>query len=684
MKPWIVRTGLLALFLISFGTMLAGVAPHITAGDAGELALAGATLGVPHPPGYPVFALTQHAVSTLVPLGNQAFQQNLVSAGFIAAALVMLAVLIVRLTGQRWTVGLPALLLTSPLLRASGEVTEVFPLAFFWAALILHLTFVVSKRPQGVVLLAFLFGIGAAIHQTVLLMAPAVAFYFFRQQPDPWRAIKRLWLPALAAFAGGLTVFLFLPIRSAAEPVLDWEDPQTLGRFWDVVTRARYGFLRLAQGSAAPTLSPDALYDAFAHARRFHIDNLGWTGTMFLVFGSLHSLARRYHRRFMGTCWLHILFTGPFFFWFAGVPFGGEVGVLSRFGLLPLAGGAALMALGLAPLWSSRIRLYRVFMAGLLAAFFVEAAARSRASTVPDLRWDFSVREMGLNTLRTLPREAVLFADRADETEFALAYLINGEGRRPGVRFIDCNAGVTKSIYGDDYYRMWGKPRLRARERMESVIVSQSKVPVFYATVDPAMIDVYRVPSGLLHRALPLSEQPKANTTPWHRLLCWRATPTEPRSRALYRTDLDLVARDLFEKGQMDGALLTFGLVERHGGPSRWEQMAYWLQVRGEVTKAQAAYDRAAAAGDESEAFYSNQGAMLAELGRVVPAIELYEEGLRKYPASVKILYNLAAARWETGAVEESRRLAQRVLAIEPFHVDALRLLTLKSDGKTI
>ena len=31
----------LGLFLVSFATLLSGVAPHITAGDAGELALAG-------------------------------------------------------------------------------------------------------------------------------------------------------------------------------------------------------------------------------------------------------------------------------------------------------------------------------------------------------------------------------------------------------------------------------------------------------------------------------------------------------------------------------------------------------------------------------------------------------------------------------------------------------------------
>ena len=678
------RLGLLSLFLVSFGTMLPGVAPHITAGDAGELALAGYTLGIPHPPGYPVFAILQHAFATLVPLGNDAYRQNLASAVTLSGALVMLAILLVRLTGQRWTLALPALLLTAPLFRTSGQVTEVFPLAFFWASMIFLLTLVVSKRTHGIVLLAFLFGLGATIHQTVLLMAPAVAFYFLRQQPEPWAAARRLALPVLAAFAGGLTIYLYLPLRSSAQPVLDWEDPQTLRRFWDVVTRARYGFLHLAQGNGVPALSARAVRDALAHARRFHIDNLGWTGTLFLAFGSLHSLARRYHRRFMATCWLHIFFTGPFFFWFAGVPFGGEAGVLSRFGLLPLAGSLALIALGLAPLWSSKIRLYRIFMVALLAAFFVEAGVRNRASTLPDLRRDFSVRETALNTLRTLPNEAVLLADRADETEFSLAYLVNGEGRRPGVRFTDCNAGVSKSIYGDDYYRVWGKPRLRAREHVESVIVSQSKVPVYYATVDPAMIDVYRVPVGLLYRALPLSVQPKADAIPWHRLLCWRASPSEPRSRALYRTDLDLEARDLFEKGQFDGALMTFGLIERHGGPSRWEQMAYWFQVRGEVTKAQAAYEKAAAAGDESEAFFSNQGAMLTDLGKVVPAIELYERGLRLYPDSVKILYNLAVARWETGSVEEARRLAQRVLAIEPFHVDAQRLLTLHSDGTKI
>lgn len=676
----------LAIFLSVAAVYIHGAAPAATPGDAGELALAGFTLGIPHPPGYPVFALVQHLFGSVVSLGNPAFRQNIAGGALIALALVMLAILIVRLTGQRWTLVLPALLLTAPLLRRAGQVTEVFPLTFFWASLLLLAVFQLSKRPAGGLAVAFLLGLGAAIHQTLLLMAPALAFYFLRQQPEPARVARRLALPCGAAFLGGLTIFLYLPIRASTHPVLNWEDPETLRRFWGVVTRARYGFFQLAQGPSASRFSLGALWGAVAHARRFHVDNLGWTGTALVAFGSLHSLARRYHRRFMVTCWLHILFTGPFFFWFTGVPYGGgDSGLLSRFALLPLAGGAALIALGLAPLWSSGLRLYRAFMVALLVLFLGEGVARNRVEAAPSLRWDASIREAGLNTLRSAPAEGTLFADRADETEFSLAYLLNGENRRPGLRFIDCNAGVTTSIYGDDYDRIWGPPRLQLRERVESAIVNAARLPVVYATLDPTMIDVYRAPAGLLYRALPMSLAPaKPNAVAWDRLLAWRSVPREPRSRALLRTDFDLVARTLFDAGQWEGALALFGQSQRLGGPNRWEQLGYWFQVRGNQPRAQDAYQKADAAGDESEAFFSNFGALLTDSGHVVPAIELYERGLTLFPDSEKILYNLAVARWETGAPDEAQRLARRVLELDPTNVDAQRLLVRRPDGNRI
>lgn len=66
------------------------LAPTVTFWDAGELIAAARTLGVPHPPGTPLFVLIAHAWGQLVPIGEWAYRTNLLSACFSASAAALL------------------------------------------------------------------------------------------------------------------------------------------------------------------------------------------------------------------------------------------------------------------------------------------------------------------------------------------------------------------------------------------------------------------------------------------------------------------------------------------------------------------------------------------------------------------------------------------------------------------
>lgn len=82
------RRGALAVFgvvLLAYGLTLA---PTVTWWDAGEFIAAAKTLGIPHPPGTPLFVLLAHVWGRLVPVGEFAFRTNLLAAvcGATAAA----------------------------------------------------------------------------------------------------------------------------------------------------------------------------------------------------------------------------------------------------------------------------------------------------------------------------------------------------------------------------------------------------------------------------------------------------------------------------------------------------------------------------------------------------------------------------------------------------------------------
>src|SRR5262245_62207104 len=65
--------------------------------DSGDLLAASATLGIPHPTGYPLFVLLGRLAS-LLPLGSVAFRINLVSALAGAAGVFFLARLVLELS----------------------------------------------------------------------------------------------------------------------------------------------------------------------------------------------------------------------------------------------------------------------------------------------------------------------------------------------------------------------------------------------------------------------------------------------------------------------------------------------------------------------------------------------------------------------------------------------------------
>jgi len=68
--------------------------------DSGDLLVAAATLGIPHPTGYPLFVLLGRVVS-LIPIGAVAFRINLVAAVAGAASAFFLALLVLELAAQR-------------------------------------------------------------------------------------------------------------------------------------------------------------------------------------------------------------------------------------------------------------------------------------------------------------------------------------------------------------------------------------------------------------------------------------------------------------------------------------------------------------------------------------------------------------------------------------------------------
>ncbi|MGH7527005.1 MAG: glycosyltransferase family 117 protein, partial [Gemmatimonadales bacterium] len=216
--------------LAGTGLVLAGyvitLAPTVTFWDAGELIAASKTLGIPHPPGTPLFVLIAHVWGTLLPFGEYAVRTNLLSALFSAtAAGFFFLVAHESLRGVaagfgpesgRWLqiggAGAAALLgaFTFTNWQNSNE-TEVYSVATFTIAAMAWLVHGwrrhrgTERAPRILLLVIYLAGVSIGNHLLALLAGPAVVMFLgvtLRREPAADPAVRRTEWGQVAVVAG--------------------------------------------------------------------------------------------------------------------------------------------------------------------------------------------------------------------------------------------------------------------------------------------------------------------------------------------------------------------------------------------------------------------------------------------------------------------------------------------------
>jgi hypothetical protein len=255
---------LLALFAGSLALYIATIAPGITwrneGGDGGDFLTAAFRAGVPHPTGYPTYILGLRLFAWAVPIGDEAFRGNLFSAvtAALAVPFVFLAAraLLGRLpeatsAGPRApfifaTVGAIAFAVSS-VFWSQATITEVYALNTLFTAALLWLALEVRARTDAgrpaampLSLAGLLFGLGMGNHVTLALVAGPflVWVYWPALKAREWRKVP-LVRPALALLLG-LSVYIYVPVASAGQPVLSWGHPHTWEGFRWMITGSLY------------------------------------------------------------------------------------------------------------------------------------------------------------------------------------------------------------------------------------------------------------------------------------------------------------------------------------------------------------------------------------------------------------------------------------------------------------
>jgi hypothetical protein len=237
--------------VIPFLIYILTLAPSVTFFDSGEFLTAIQYLGSPHSPGYPLFVLYAKPF-TWLPFGNIAFRINIATAVSASAAcygVYLLVSLMLADADNKESGKLDAFLNKAAALGASlafaftsrlwlqSNHDKPYPLLAFFSAMILYLVLLWRSKyrkgwssPGYLYLAAYLCGLSFGAHQSMVLLMPS---YIWLILSEDWTLVKRFKEQILSCtfFLAGFSVYLYLPIRAARHPLLNWGDPETLGNF---------------------------------------------------------------------------------------------------------------------------------------------------------------------------------------------------------------------------------------------------------------------------------------------------------------------------------------------------------------------------------------------------------------------------------------------------------------------
>jgi hypothetical protein len=258
--------------LVVFVLYVLTLAPTTAMWDTSEYIAAAKTLGIPHPPGNPVFVIVAHAFAALPFPVSYAERVNLLAATTSAMS-AALWFLVAHRSLQGWKLtATPRIVIaiasawigaTAFTVWNQSVVNEkVYTLAVLgvaaasWAALRWHDAPAQSRRADGFLLLvAYLCGLGYANHPAGFLPIPAFGVFVLLRRPATvlrWKLI----VGAAAVLFVGLTPFAFMPIRAAHFPGMNQGSPtaclngpqiactlsdKTISRVSGIIQREQYG-----------------------------------------------------------------------------------------------------------------------------------------------------------------------------------------------------------------------------------------------------------------------------------------------------------------------------------------------------------------------------------------------------------------------------------------------------------
>jgi hypothetical protein len=445
-----------AVFLVTFIVYLMTMDPGVSYIDSGELATVCARLGIAHPTGYPLFTLVGWFFSKLPIAATVIARLNIMAALFTAAAAGGMVLLVQEVSDNWWAekraktdqktkkkiavetgevrehlgtvTGIVGGLIASFNLTwwQQGTSLEVYALhiLLITLALCFFLRFLRTDASKDGFYFAITLGLAFTNHLTTILLAPAMLYAFFARFGLGKPAFARIGKLALP-FAAMLLIYLYLPLRAANDPILNWGNPSDWTQFWKHVTGGQYKIWMFTGKSAGENWS--MFWSGLTGQFSLPVALLALTGIPALI-------SRGTKGRVNLLAFMLLLFFGCLLY-----AINYDINDIQSYFLLAYLAIAVMAALGIEWIIRQFItsqanqRVLALTVIGLIAIGVEFATNYAEA----DESGNTLVEDYTLNVLNNLPKNAIIYSTQWDFFVSSALYYQLVEGVRPDVTVVD-------------------------------------------------------------------------------------------------------------------------------------------------------------------------------------------------------------------------------------------------------
>ncbi len=515
---------------IFFSTLLVYIltlAPTVFFGDSGELTAAAYNLGIAHPPGYPLYLLLGKLFMLLVPFGDMAMRMNLLSAFFASLTAVMIYLINRALShGRLVSVSVSLIAAFSFTFWSQAVVAEVYTLSalFFCTLIFFTLLWLKDREERWLLLLALTAGLALTHHVIIALYYPVFFIFIllrnYQFQPkneesqgpvslnkkgmrpiepvrDGPRLLKnwKLIVKTVALFLLPLLLYLYLPIRSAANPLNDWGNPETLSAMMDHITAKQFGGLFLKHGF-------EGVLFQFKLFTRTLLEQFPLILLILAAIGVIAGLMRQRKAALFFLVLLLVNLSYSIAYYITDI----EAHFITLFLLLALFMGMVLHHLHG---WIQKNKRPLVHRGAAVILLIIACLPLGFNWKGCDRGGNTLARDYGQNILDSLDPRGVLFIDSEKEL-FIAAYLRIVEGLRPDVDLYDAR----QNIFFIPAIKTKGKEEVTVEHlnRFAQEMVAEKR-PVYFT--NPIFGNFKFADYGVLYRVLPGNGPPPPARDAW-------------------------------------------------------------------------------------------------------------------------------------------------------------------------